>query len=146
MNLANTERFEDCAALPQVALSFMNQVHCEELELVANLLSHLQERAPMEEINSLLIEWVAHTKAHFEREERLMEEYRFPPYPIHKMAHQQALESLIPLQQQWLESGNYIALERHIKQEWRAWLQQHISTMDTATANFLSQFDIQVEL
>ena len=146
MNKVDIARFDDCTVLPQVAMPFMNDVHCEELALVARLLTQLQDHAPIEDINSLLIEWLAHTEVHFAREERLMEEYRFPPYPIHKMEHQKALESLKSSQQLWLDSHNYAALERYIKQEWRVWLQQHISTMDTVTANFFSQFDIQVDL
>ena len=139
-------KFDDCEALPQVAMPFMNTVHCEELTLVAKLLAKLQARAAVEDIDALVGQWLSHTEEHFAREERLMEEYRFPPYPVHKMEHTKALENLNTRIQQWSASHDYDALERYIQEDWRAWLQHHISTMDRVTANFFSQFDIEVEL
>ena len=71
-------------------------------------------------------EWVEHTVRHFAGEERLMEEYKFPPFPIHLSEHVFALEDLRAAESNWLD--------------------ERISTMDTVTARFLSKFDIQVDL
>lgn len=139
-------QLQGCDALPQVAMDFMNTVHCEELGLVIDLLAALDEGVSIDEIGAKLNAWFEHTTAHFEREERLMQEYQFPPYPIHKREHDQALQTLKSVQSQWQASHDNAALARYIKDDWRPWLQQHISTMDRVTATFFSQFDIQVEL
>lgn len=141
-----TDSFADCSLIPQVAMPFMNIVHCEELTLVGDLLEQVEKTASPEEIDTRLAGWLAHTEAHFAREERLMEEYSFPPYPVHQMEHVQALQQLRAIQQHWLDTRDHAALASYIRRDWSAWLHQHISTMDFVTANFLSQFDIQVAL
>ena len=146
MNKAADPNFSDCRALPEVAMPFMNTVHCEELTLVARLLSQLEATAPPEKIDALMNEWLAHTEAHFAREERLMDSYRFPPYPIHQMEHQRALDELNAAHQAWLSSRGNQALQDYIQSTWRPWLQQHVATLDKVAAQFLSQFDIEVTL
>jgi len=143
---AMPDQTEICKALPQVALDFMNTVHCEEVLLVQCLLQALESNLENAKIDSLLNEWVAHTVAHFAREERLMEEYRFPPFGIHQHEHELAMEALLGAQSNWLTIRDGSALEAYIEHDWRTWLNQHISTMDMVTARFLAQFDIQVDL
>lgn len=141
---ANEQAFE-CSALPEVAMPFMNSVHCAELTLVGKLLAAVQSNAATATVDSLLAEWVEHTKAHFAREERLMTEYNFFATPCHQGEHERALLELLGVQQQWLRERDEALLPAYI-QHWREWLQQHISTMDFVTAQFLSQFNLTVEL
>lgn len=143
MTVMNT--LPDCSQLPEVALPFMNVVHCEELTLVRTLLKALQEKAAPEIIDQHMQNWLEHTTAHFAREERLMAEYNFFAYPMHQSEHEQVLQELCVQQQRWQEQRNYEALSSYIL-NWRSWLEQHISSMDFVTAQFLSQFDIKVEL
>ena len=138
--------FDDCSLLPEVAMTFMNTVHCDELALVGNLRNKLINGAAVEEIDDSLKAWLDHTEAHFSREEGLMETYRFPPYLIHQREHQQALGALRFAQEKWLSTRDVATLLSYIQLDWRNWLQKHISTMDLVTARFLSQFDIEVEL
>lgn len=136
----------DCESLPQVALTFMNSVHCEELTLVSALLALVKTDPSSTQIDKQLDAWLAHTQAHFSREERFMEEYQFPPYPVHQGEHTLALNTLEGVITQWKTNRDATALRHYIEVDWYDWLQQHISTMDTVTALYLSQFDIQVEL
>lgn len=129
------------ANLPQVALEFMNSVHDEELALVHDLLEQLEANANDAQISIQLSAWIAHTQAHFERENFLMQTYHFFAYPLHSSEHVQALQQLKTVQAAWEASANREALSAYI-QTWRNWLQQHISTMDFVTAQFLSQFPI----
>lgn len=133
------------SVLPQVALDFMNIVHEEEWQLTRSLLQAL-DTADEERVSALLGEWLAHTEAHFAREERFMQEYRFPPFPIHKREHQLALARLQSVAEQWQTTHDHGALAAYIEQEWASWLANHIATLDTVTANFLSQFGIEVTL
>lgn len=135
----------ECSALPTVAMPFMNTVHCEELMLVGELLAAVQNNATTAIIDNLMQAWVEHTQAHFAREEHLMTEYEFFATPCHKGEHEQALLELLGVQQQWLSERDYSLLPAYIP-HWREWLQQHISTMDFVTAQYLSQFNISVSL
>ncbi|HMT91481.1 hemerythrin family protein [uncultured Thiothrix sp.] len=130
--------------LPQVALAFMNSVHSEELALVSELLTQLDDDTNNADISMQLNAWVAHTQAHFERENFLMQEYHFFAYPMHAAEHVQALQQLNSVQAFWDEAADREVLRGYI-QSWRQWLQQHISTMDFVTAQFLSQFPLPNE-
>ena len=137
----------DCSTIPQVALDFMNTVHCEELTLVQSISGLIDADAPdIDRISDLLKEWVTHTGQHFERENRYMQEYRFPAYPVHSQEHDAALEQIRQVQQQWDHEHDLESLRQYVQQEWPAWFNNHISTMDFITAQFLSQFDFEVEL
>ncbi len=137
---------DPCDELPQVALAFMNTVHCEEVLLTQRILQALDSGHKFAQVDVLMSEWVEHTVRHFAREERLMEEYKFPPFPIHLSEHVFALEDLRAAESNWLDTRDAIALNDYISHSWRGWLDEHILTMDTVTARFLSKFDIQVDL
>ncbi len=125
----------------------MNTVHHEEVEIVNRLDALLSAKEiPESEVSACLEEWVAHTKEHFDRENRLMQEYGFPPYPVHRNEHDQALQQLLEVQKNWQKTADADMLSRYVREIWPAWFRQHLSTMDTVTANFLSQFPIEVEL
>lgn len=132
--------------IPEVALEFMNAVHYEELELVNKLLGLLSESSDNIDISLQMQVWVDHTDAHFAREEKVMQEYHFPPFPVHKMEHDTVLQQLKDVQSQWLASFDKAQLENYIKNTWGPWLQGHIGSMDMVTAQYLSQFDIQVKI
>ena len=141
----NTQ-MDNWGVLPQIEMEFMNIVHSEELQLVGQLVALLENGTSDREVEEALANWVAHTREHFEREEVLMHEYRFPPYPVHKMEHEQALQSLLSAQLDWMESHDAQALLSYIKQDWRNWLQQHILSMDRVTAHFFKQMGVEVRL
>jgi hemerythrin len=137
----------DCSTIPQVALDFMNTVHCEELTLVQSISGLIGAKSPdNSKISELLEQWVTHTEQHFERENRYMQEYRFPAYPVHANEHDAALEQIRQVQQQWNQQQDIESLKQYIQNDWPAWFNNHISTMDFITAQFLSQFDFEVEL
>ncbi len=135
----------DWEALPSVAMPFMNTVHNAELALVSRLRASLENAAAPDIIDAQIAAWVEHTKAHFAREERLMQEYNFFATPCHQGEHETALLQLLGVQQQWLRERDTAMLQDYI-QYWREWLQQHIGSMDFVTAQFLSQLNVQVEL
>ncbi|MEA3302006.1 MAG: hemerythrin family protein [Pseudomonadota bacterium] len=137
----------DCSTIPQVALDFMNTVHCEELTLVQSISSLLDADTPDNtHISQLLEQWIAHTEQHFSRENHYMEEYRFPAFPVHAQEHEAALQQIREVQQQWDQQQNLESLKQYVQHDWPDWFKNHISTMDFITAQFLSQFDFEVEL
>ncbi len=128
----------DADALPRVAVASMNRTHEEELALVRELARLLEEGAEREATQQALADWVAHTRAHFERENRLMEAHGFPPYPVHAEEHARVLERLEAVERQWREQGDVETLRRFVLEEWPAWFLQHLQTMDRVTAQFLA--------
>ncbi len=135
-----------CEALPQAALDFMNTVHCEEVLLTQKLQQALESKQEHDKVDALLRKRVQHTVRHFAREERLMEECRFPPISMHQGEHVLVLEALDTAESNWLATRDASALDDYLSQGWRNRLIQHISTMDTVTARFQVRFDIQVDL
>ncbi len=130
--------------IPQVAVASMNRTHADEVVLV-NALGALIRQAQSGSldaaaINQALAEWLEHTRAHFERENRLMEEYGFPPYPVHAQEHATVLDELEQIQDQWQQQQALEPLVEFVTQRWPQWFMRHVQTMDTITAQFLSNF------
>jgi hemerythrin len=82
---------------------------------------------------------VIRSHAHFEGENRLMETYAFPPYPVHRAEHDKLLARIDVLQAEWLRDQELLQLANFIFVEWRAWFEQHVNSMDRVTADFLSR-------
>ncbi len=134
----------DAERIPQVAVESMNRTHREEVDLV-NELGALLRHAVEGEMDTAAIDraldrWLRHTEAHFDRENRLMEEYGFPPFPIHAQEHATVLEELRRLQSQWLADRQLEPLRAFVLERWPQWFLMHVNSMDTITAQFLANF------
>ncbi len=131
----------DPTAIPQVALPLMNDTHQEEVELINQLGSLLEaglQGTPDEAaIGEKFQQWIAHTREHFARENELMQEYRFFAYPMHSGEHEQVLNHLEKLYQQWQENKDIPALAKYVFEIWPEWFAGHVNSMDTVTAQFL---------
>lgn len=128
-------------AMPLVALESMNITHREELGLVnrlAELLARGMTDSPDEQaISDGLEQWVAHTRDHFDRENRLMEQYAFPAYPMHSGEHARVMGLLEGLQRSWLEGKDPKPLADFLFEQWPQWFATHVNSMDMVTAEFL---------
>ncbi len=128
--------------MPMVAMEFMNDVHTEDIDIINELfeliLKYEDENTNLnkELIDKKYEEWVEHTLAHFEGEEKLMVEKGFPPYPIHKGEHDKVLLHMDDIYKQWQQSEDIQVLKNFISTYLPQWLTQHIQTMDTVTAMF----------
>ncbi|MES9969144.1 MAG: hemerythrin family protein [Candidatus Thiodiazotropha sp.] len=131
------------ADMPKVALQEMNEVHLEEVGLINRLgelvMQGIAGDADLDEIERVLDEWLLHTRDHFENENRLMETYAFPPYPVHKAEHNQVLSRIESLMAEWSQEQELVQLADFIFVEWRGWFDQHVNSMDKVTAQFLNQ-------
>ncbi len=141
----NKQKFNllECSDLPTVAMDAMNTVHCEELTLV-NQLNALLESSHNTgvidpKITSAIEHWLAHTQAHFERENTLMQRYAFPAYHCHYSEHQQVLQGLQAVLEQWRKNTDLAALTDYVRNVWPQWFVEHIATMDIVTSAFIKQ-------
>ncbi|NOQ76428.1 MAG: hypothetical protein GQ475_01280 [Methylococcaceae bacterium] len=133
--ISNVLEYEN---IPQVAMDAMNDVHREELVIVNSLHAVIKENNTLE-ISELCKQWLEHTKAHFNRENSMMEKYGFPAYHCHHSEHVEALKGLEFIIKQWEEKANLDALASYVATIWPQWYVNHISTMDTVTSAFIKQ-------
>lgn len=123
--------------IPELALDFMNHDHAEAVQLANALYSALAE-APAESIDELLDQLYLHNVEHFAREEQHMQEYHFPPYPMHKGEHDRVLAEMQAVISYWKESRDKGALENYLQNTFVQWLHGHMMTMDRVTAMFVA--------
>lgn len=124
--------------IPQVAMDAMNDVHQEELHIVNHVNAAILANDPTK-ISQLCQEWLEHTKAHFAKENTMMEKYNFPAYHCHFEEHVEALQLLESVITSWNDDNDLENLTQYIRNVWPEWYVTHISTMDTVTSIFINQ-------
>jgi hemerythrin len=132
----------DKSDLPLVDMEFMNDVHLEDIDIINDIFGLIiaYDREPNEnnkiKLNQKYQEWIEHTKEHFNGEEVLMIEKGFPPYPMHKGEHDNALRGMQDIFDEWNATQDISLLKIYFIEQLPAWLINHINTMDTVTARF----------
>ena len=124
--------------LPMVAMPSMNDTHLEDI-IIVNRLSSAIDTQDSEEVAKIFAELVEHTIVHFSGEEEMMREKMFPPYPVHKGEHDRALNELKSVANHFYESKDLDFAKQYVEGKLIPWLIQHIETLDTVTAVFLTQ-------
>ena len=128
---------------PQVALEFMNRDHAEFIALRDRLLGLLSGPAPDAGVDTLLDELLEHTRHHFAEEERLMQEARFPPYPVHKVEHDKVLTEMEARIRGWQQEHDSAALRQWLDRGVGDWFVNHVSTMEFVTARYIKAAQTQ---
>ncbi|MFT7860457.1 MAG: hemerythrin family protein [Sulfurimonas sp.] len=132
----------DIKNMPLVAMEFMNNTHTEDVEIINKLYELIlaYEASPTEENKKKIDEqygkWFEHTIEHFRVEEEMMQEKKFPPYPMHKGEHDNALSVMDEVFRHWQAKGDISVLKNYFNEHLVPWLVNHINTMDTVTARF----------
>ena len=120
----------------------MQQTHESEIKILNELekLSFGFERKTVElsVLEEKLDHYIQHVKNHFANEERLMEEYDFPSYEMHKMAHDMFLLDLNSAVRQWKQYGDIKKIINFIHKT-PEWIVMHVNSVDAPTANFLAK-------
>jgi hemerythrin len=136
MALVYIEQLED------MDVEEMQQTHESEIEILNELekLSFGFERKTVElsVLEEKLDHYIQHVKNHFANEERLMEEYDFPSYEMHKMAHDMFLLDLNSAVRQWKQYGDIKKIINFIHKT-PEWIVMHVNSVDAPTANFLAK-------
>jgi len=128
--------------IPQVMVPSMNATHAEEVEILRMLEAALDgtDDAAIAEAARAFAD---HVEVHFSREEELMRAHAFPPYPIHKGEHDRMRGIVRELCGNCDNDAGRAALLSFIRRDFPAWLGQHVSTLDTVTAQFLSMHGVE---
>ena len=129
---------------PKVALDEMNAIHDVEIDIVNKLYEKLRAfkegKATEEEVSEFLNEFIKDVQEHFKFEQGLMEEYQFFAYPMHRAEHDRVLMELLELKKDWEREKNPDVLMDYLENQFVPWIINHVQTMDTVTAMYLSNF------
>ena len=132
----------DVTAIPRVALAFQNEDHDVEARLlneVADAVEHYRGGVEGQEtVLAPLEALVEHTREHFARENRVMEEQGFPAYVVHRGEHARVLSEMEREVFAFREQGDTDRLWRYLSSTVPSWFVQHIQTMDAVTAQFVT--------
>ncbi len=134
----------DISQIPRVALERMNKVHEEEIKILNQLYEAIEEfqkgEGSLEDIDKKFEEFFQDVLKHFSSEQEMMEQYNFFAYPMHRGEHDMVLGQLHNLKKRWEKEKNPELIKSYVEKEFLPWLMNHIQTMDTVTAHFLSHF------
>ena len=134
----------DFEKFPKVDMGNMNDVHENDIKII-NELNDLIEEYIANESNELFSkldekyeEWLNHTIEHFSGEEKMMIEKKFPPYAVHKQEHDNVLNAMKNVQEDLRKTKSAAGVKNFVQNGLVRWLVNHVQTMDTVTARFLS--------
>ncbi|NPA51903.1 MAG: hemerythrin family protein [Aquificae bacterium] len=129
---------------PKVVLNEMNDIHSTEIDILNQLYEALkdyqQQKTSQEDVSKLLEEFLKDVREHFAFEQGLMEEYQFFAYPMHRAEHDRVLMELLELKKEWEKEKNPNTLLDYLENQFVPWIVNHVQTMDTVTAMYLSNF------
>ena len=125
--------------LPFVAYSGMNEVHKKELEILNRLYEAILEGKDSEKISTLFDAFVEDLRQHFAYEEDLMRKTAFFAYECHSGEHRRVLKEVEEVRRRWEETKDVGALKDYFEKVFKPWITEHILTMDTVTAEWISK-------
>jgi len=126
--------------IPRVALNDMNNVHAVEIEIVNKLYDAIVKNEDAAEILKYFDEFLDDVINHFTFEQGLMEKYNFFAYPVHRAEHDRVLYELKSLEKILKEKGDIKTVKDYLENVFKPWIINHVQTMDTVTAMYLSNF------
>ena len=120
----------------------MQETHEDEIKLLNEIeklaVEYSMDKSNLSKLEQKLDAYIAHVKAHFANEERLMEKYDFPSYEMHKMAHDMFLIDLSYATKQWKEYGDINKIINFVYKS-PEWIVMHINSVDAPTSHYIAQ-------
>ncbi len=127
--------------LEYMSVEQMQQTHENEIKLLNEIdklaIRYEMDKTGLEELEQKLEKYIEHVSEHFANEEHLMKEYGFPPYEMHKIAHDMFLSELAHAVKQWKGSGEIAKMINFVRKT-PEWIVMHVNSFDAATANYLA--------
>ncbi|MBL6973418.1 MAG: hemerythrin family protein [Sulfurimonas sp.] len=124
-----------------MSVDAMQETHENEIKILNEIeklaTNYLVRKTHKEELEVKLDEYIEHVHKHFANEERLMQEYDFPSYDMHKTAHDMFLLDLEYAMRPWKTSGDMKKIINFIFKT-PEWILIHVNTVDAPTANYLA--------
>ena len=127
--------------LPIVSLDSMNKIHFEEIEILNALLEEFDNKVDFEILSKKLENLLEHMQQHFTSEEKLMQQFQYPSFRMHKADHDKVLNETRYAEMQWRNKKDKDALREYIEDDIVPWLDQHIKAMDMPMADYISNIN-----
>jgi len=119
----------------------MQQTHEDEIKILNDIdklaIRYEINKTGLDELEKKINEYIEHVKAHFANEERLMKEYDFPSFDMHKESHNMFFLDLEYSIKQWKRAGDIKKIIYFIRKT-PEWIVLHVNSVDAPTANFLA--------
>lgn len=126
----------------EMSVEQMQQTHENEIKILNEIekLAFGFDRKTVElsVLEKKLDEYIEHVKKHFVNEERLMQEYDFPSYDMHKTAHDMFLLDLESAVRQWKKFGDIKKIINFVYKT-PEWIVLHVNSVDAPTADYLAR-------
>ena len=122
-----------------LGMAQMDKTHAEFVELINRL-----GRAEKAEFVTLFPALVEHTRKHFDAEQALMEDSRFPATGEHWSEHQRVMGELTRFGEK-VAAGSTLMGRAYIREQLPQWFELHTLTMDSALAAHLKYTMAQAE-
>lgn len=133
----------DFNQLPEVALDFMNEEHQE----AADIYNQVERDFKLHDVDSVIsgiLEIQEHCINHFAHEEQEMKTYHFPPFQVHKQAHDRVLMEIDMVIKQLQDHRTLSKVSGYIEHAFPSWFSHHLATMDKMTAEFIAAEKVAV--
>jgi hemerythrin len=107
------------------------------IDLINQLHGAMTQRSERDVLDRLMGALVEHTRTHFDYEERLMLENRYPGYTLHKDEHDRLIQHILALAEQY-QRGDLL-LSFAVMVDLKGWALVHIEKFDMALGMFLNR-------
>lgn len=128
--------------LPSVELESMNRDHRDQVEAINAVLDALDRHdgteASLRAIDEAVEAFEEHTREHFRQEDDQMHRYEFAAFEMHKEEHARALERARRRIGHWRAERDLEDLARYFRDEFPAWLVNHVTLLDAVSAQYVS--------
>jgi hemerythrin len=107
------------------------------IDLINRLHTAMAQRSKREVLDQLMAALVEHTQTHFDYEEQLMLEHRYPGYTRHKHEHDRLIQRILALAEQYRRGD--LLLSFAVMVDLKGWALVHIEKFDIALGVFLNR-------
>ena len=119
-----------------VSVPELDEDHRQLFGIVNEFFKRHRDGHDREEVFHVLNRLVDYAEQHFTREERLLEQTRFPGYHQHRLEHERLLQEIFRINGRWEEGAAEDDTE--VAAFLQEWLQTHILEFDKAYAPHLA--------
>ena len=120
----------------------MQKTHESEIKIlnaIDNLaISYDHGEVPLSELEEKIDEYIEHVHEHFASEEHLMQQYDFPSFEMHKMAHDMFLADLAYATKHWKVHGDIKKIINFVRKT-PEWIVMHVNSVDAPTADYIAR-------
>ena len=125
-----------------MSVETMQETHESEIKILNEIdkLAIGLERGNVElkELEAKIDKYIEHVHKHFTSEESLMQEYDFPSYDMHKMAHDMFLADLEHATRVWKKNGDVKKINNFVRKT-PEWIVMHVNSVDAPTADYIAR-------